>query len=160
MFVENMKITCVKALEGVDLPFFPVDDIVSDDENKTEEQVMERMKSFYLPTIAAFVREAVVNNKVYAPNGTVVGSVWQTKCKKNSLPAVNEWLAGQPFNIRSVPYPEIVLYVGECPEGWKKYTDYIFYKTERYGGNKATKYFTQCSARLSPDTLQEQFGAI
>lgn len=82
------------------LPKFPVVDSISE---RTLEESLEKADRMYCMLLNALVREAVVNNRFYAPRGSIDPDlkVWGTPCKKNDLPEIKGMMNGEPVNFRA-----------------------------------------------------------
>ena len=148
----------VNEVRDENIPNFPLDDIVSSTDTRTREQVIVQIEKRFEALIVAMLDEAVSNNKTYRPSKTAEPTeVWDSKPKSNNLPHRCFYIGGNYCNFRSVNDPTIIL--DSVPqEGYEKYNDYLWVKTEKFEGG--VNYYTQAQIRISSLTDQNQFGVV
>lgn len=142
----------------VSLPRFPVVDTITE---RTLEQSLERADRMYLALMSAFVREAVVNNRYYAPAGSVDPDlrVWEVACKKNNLHIMDSMLGGEPANFRAAE-DVVVKIVSEKPPKWPHEQDFESYKGRfwyRVNGDQVEYEFYGV---ISKETDQSKLGRV
>lgn len=153
-FVENT--TGNNCLES--LPTFPIVDSLSE---RTLEESLEKADRMYCMLLNALVREAVVNNRFYAPRGSIDPDlkVWDVPCKKNDLPEVKGMLRGELVNFRAAT-DAVVKVVTTKPltqpseRKWENYKGHFWYQVN----GDSVEY--ELSAAIAKSTDQSKLGKV
>lgn len=153
-FVENtIENGCCESL-----PTFPIVDSLSE---RTLEESLEKADRMYCMLLNAFVREAVVNNRFYALQGSIDPDlkVWDVPCKKNDLPEFNSMLGGEPANFRAATDAVVKIVAAEpltqpSEKKWENYKGHFWYRVN----GDSVEY--ELSAAIAKSTDQSKLGKV